>query len=405
MSSASASVNKNVVIIGGGIIGVCTAYYLAKEGGFHVTIVENGVIAGGASGKAGGFLAEDWHSSATSSLGYLSYSLHKELAEAYGGEQRWQYRGVQSSNVLLKATTSTSDSQPAANVVHDGEEEFRPRPPPVGESNIDWISKPLQDARGVISHELVSDESSTAQVEPYLFTCSILHEAKQLGVQVVHAEVDAFSNGSVKLSTGDTLEADSLILAAGPWTDHVFTKLFPNTHTHLPVQALPGYSLILQPQSTPSAHAAFTTILGYDTATAGMSGTPELFSRTDGTVYVAGENDGPDLPPSAAQVAVVAQTQQHRWDMLSAAVHELGPSLAGASVVKKQLCYRPITPRKRPIVSSLKSLVGEDVFVACGHGPWGISLAPGTGKVMAELVSRGEAVSADISKLSIDEFV
>lgn len=112
----------HVVIIGGGIIGVCTAYYLSKEDGVNVTIVENAEIAGSASGKAGGFLAKDWHASATESLGYLSYDLHKKLANEFDGEKRWQFRGVQSSNVLLKATQSTGDSKPKANVVHDGEE-------------------------------------------------------------------------------------------------------------------------------------------------------------------------------------------------------------------------------------------------------------------------------------------
>lgn len=47
-----------IVIVGGGIMGVCTAYYLTREeayrkGGLDVTLVEEGDIAGGASGKGG----------------------------------------------------------------------------------------------------------------------------------------------------------------------------------------------------------------------------------------------------------------------------------------------------------------------------------------------------------------
>lgn len=57
---------QSVVIIGGGIIGTCTAYFtatLAKERGLDVAIklVEGSSIAAGASGKAGGLLAVDWH--------------------------------------------------------------------------------------------------------------------------------------------------------------------------------------------------------------------------------------------------------------------------------------------------------------------------------------------------------
>ena len=112
----------SVVIIGGGIIGVCTAYFLSKEDGVDVTIIENTDIACGASGKAGGFLAKDWHGSATESLGDLSYDLHKKLSDKYNGEQRWQYRNIQSSNVLLKAIKSTNDNKPKLNVVHDNDE-------------------------------------------------------------------------------------------------------------------------------------------------------------------------------------------------------------------------------------------------------------------------------------------
>ena len=50
---------KHIVVIGGGIIGVCTAYYLSederfKNASFSVTVVEANEIASGASGKAGG---------------------------------------------------------------------------------------------------------------------------------------------------------------------------------------------------------------------------------------------------------------------------------------------------------------------------------------------------------------
>lgn len=52
---------KNVIIIGGGVIGACSAYYLSKHKDIHVTLIEKTGIACAASGKAGGFLALDWY--------------------------------------------------------------------------------------------------------------------------------------------------------------------------------------------------------------------------------------------------------------------------------------------------------------------------------------------------------
>lgn len=61
IEAAPASDPINVVICGGGIIGVSTAYYLSKKRNIgDITIIEPYRIAGCASGKAGGFLAWNW---------------------------------------------------------------------------------------------------------------------------------------------------------------------------------------------------------------------------------------------------------------------------------------------------------------------------------------------------------
>lgn len=70
-SSSNGSTPQKIAIVGGGIMGVCTAYYLTRQPEFEhgkVTvhlIEENEEIASGASGMAAGFLAKDWHSRAT----------------------------------------------------------------------------------------------------------------------------------------------------------------------------------------------------------------------------------------------------------------------------------------------------------------------------------------------------
>ena len=51
---------KHVIIVGGGVIGACTAYFLSQREAFRVTVIEKTSVACGASGKAGGFLAYNW---------------------------------------------------------------------------------------------------------------------------------------------------------------------------------------------------------------------------------------------------------------------------------------------------------------------------------------------------------
>src|SRR5215510_12637837 len=89
----------HVVICGGGVIGVCTAYFLARRG-IDVTIVERCEVASSASGKAGGFLALDWCAgSPLDALARRSFALHASLREELGGD--WGYQRVSAYSGLI----------------------------------------------------------------------------------------------------------------------------------------------------------------------------------------------------------------------------------------------------------------------------------------------------------------
>lgn len=137
---------------------------------------------------------------------------------------------------------------------------------------------------------------------------------------------------------------------------------------------------------------------------------PEIFSRIGGEIYIAGLNDASlKLPESASESKpdpeIVKNLMQTAKKMLGAP--EMEDDL---QVVREGLCFRPITKRGPPIVCRVPDqMLGEmstrgggdgGVFVAAGHGPWGISQSLGTGKVMAELID-GQAPSVDIKGLSI----
>ena len=100
----------STVIIGAGIIGTSTAYYLSQskafKGEMHLVEASPQLFAS-ASGYAAGFLARDWFSPSLANLGELSFDLHKQLAEEHNGYERWGYS--------RSSGTSLAESVGAAN--------------------------------------------------------------------------------------------------------------------------------------------------------------------------------------------------------------------------------------------------------------------------------------------------
>jgi glycine/D-amino acid oxidase-like deaminating enzyme len=100
---------QHVIVVGGGVIGCCTAYYLGKLG-VKVTVVEKTEIACAASGKAGGFLALDWcDGSAVQGLARASFALHEQLANELDGKG-YGYRRVDSLSVSVEEPRSPQHS-------------------------------------------------------------------------------------------------------------------------------------------------------------------------------------------------------------------------------------------------------------------------------------------------------
>ena len=107
---------STVVIIGGGIIGLCTAYSLSKgrKWGGSITIVDNAsVLCAGASAKANGILGDYGFKPEAESLGTLSWELHQQLASRHGGPTAWGYRDVMIYD-LHRATSSNASEVPLA---------------------------------------------------------------------------------------------------------------------------------------------------------------------------------------------------------------------------------------------------------------------------------------------------
>jgi glycine/D-amino acid oxidase-like deaminating enzyme len=225
---------------------------------------------------------------------------------------------------------------------------------------------------------------TTAQVHPARFTAALIDGAQargtklQIGVVEDLVQRDGMARG-VQVD-GATLEADAVVLAMGPWTNRLAGRL------RLPrIRGLKGFSVTLDAPDVP-AHALF---VDYRTAD-GRHLEPEIFPRSDGTVYVCGMADPQPLPDSPEGVEV----SEDACETLARAASRVSTTLARAAITRRQACYRPVTDDGVPLIGRVPGVVGA--YVATGHGPWGILNAPATGLALAELIADGAATRVDL---------
>ncbi|KAK2781364.1 hypothetical protein FQN52_001657 [Onygenales sp. PD_12] len=412
-----ASQERHIVVIGGGIIGCSTAYYLTRHPSYNptqhkITILEASEIAGGASGKAGGLLAL-W--AYPSNIVPLSFKLHAELAREHGGEQRWGYREVNCGQLVAegrihdpkhKETEAASAEKEAVSLEKRDRSAMRKLKAAGFPEDLDWF-----DSHTLKDYEDMAGPGETAQVHPYLFTTAMAQLAQEKGAQVVLGHVtridhtdDAVTGVSYtdKESGAETsVPATDVIIAAGPWT----RRLFPRA----PIAALRAHSVVIRPTRPVSAYTLFTSLAlpaGFG-STAGNKRTrasidsPEIYARPDDTVYACGEGDRlVPLPKTTADV----QVDDARCQDIIDSVGSVSRVLREGEVVKRQACYLPNVEATRggPLIghAGIKGL-----FMATGHTCWGIQNAPGTGKLVSEFVFDGEASSANIGSLDPRKFI
>lgn len=467
--SGKAEGKHHIVIVGAGIIGVCTAYYLARHPDFdpsthHITVLESKRVAGGASGKAGGLLAS-W--AFPQQIVPLSFQLHQDLSDEHNGDENWDYRrlttvsleaDVRSTSASSKASSdhkerlrkareeyhcsvlpeenkregSSEDiknsilSENSSRAAHrtrsktkigsEGEEAEDARnfstdddddddddysdgagPEVPLPTDLNWIKKRL-----VRDWASLGGTDSTAQVHPFKFTHFLLSKAMETGaVDLILGKVSGLHYSDTGSCTGvsytpttdddspsntviDIKGANQVVLTMGPWTSKMLLDC--------PISGLRAHSITVKPSTgTVSPYAIFTELkIGKN-----QYFSPEMYARKD-EVYICGEGDTlVELPETSDAVEVVRE----KCDELYRYVAKLSNNLSGGHVLKRQACYLPVLN----VPTSSGPLVGEtnvnDLYVASGHSCWGINNAPGTGKVMAELLLEGEAHSADISAL------
>lgn len=350
-----------VVIIGGGIMGLGTAYYLAKNGLTDVVVLERSYLNSGASGRNGGGIREQFSTEQNILLMQESLRLCRDFAKELGINvwlRQAGYLFVATKPEQLAALEANSALQNQLGVPTRilTAEQARERAPLLRSD--DLLGAAYNPEDGVLF--------------PWPFVWGYANGARELGVRiasftpVVAVQTEAGRVTGVVTPRG-SIRCDLVINAAAAWAPEVARMAgvtLPNK---------PERHEILVTESLKPCLEPLVSELG-----SGM-----YFSQSMRGEIVGGMGD-PQEPPGVE----TRSSLRFLTRMARGLVHRV-PVLSGVRVLRQWAGCYDVTPDGNPIVGEVPGLSG--FFQLHGFMGHGFMMAPVVCRIVGAYVARGES--------------
>jgi D-amino-acid dehydrogenase len=245
-----------------------------------------------------------------------------------------------------------------------------------------WTSDEVRDKEPAVVGRQVGGYfyPDDAHCEPYPAVKALEQTARALGVQFLEGtEVFGVSNGTGPrrlATTRGEIRAGQVVIAAGPWSESLGKML----ELRLPVIGAKGYSLVLPPSNPHPTRSIY--LIERKVAV-----NPHRNSlRIAGTLELVRD----DFSINARRVDVILRGAK---GMLN-----IGTAPAAFEVWRG---LRPCTPDGMPVIGRARGR--GDIWLATGHQMAGLKTAPGTGLLLAQLMT-GETPRFDPGPFRADRF-
>ena len=210
------------------------------------------------------------------------------------------------------------------------------------------------------------DESGDARQ----FTEALARHAAARGVRFRHGETVTALQGEggrltgVRLASGESVSADITVLALGSYSPLLLKPL----GISLPVYPAKGYSVTLAVPDGAAAPVVSLTDAGHKI----------VISRLGQTLRVAGtaEFNGYDTSVNPVRCAALRRR-----------IGEIFPELAAADELDRWAGLRPATPGNVPLIGDMAAAGLAGLWLNTGHGTLGWTLACGSGRVLADCIA------------------
>jgi len=366
----------DLLVVGGGIMGLAIAYHLALRGATDVVVIERGYLAGGASGRNGGGIRMQWSTEMNIRLMRESVEICKGFARELGVNV-WLRQG----GYLFLARTAAERARMERNVALQNAHGVPTR-----------MLEPLQakeivpdlDVSGIVA---ATYNPHDGILFPWPFLWGYAQQASRRGVDIhtftsvdsIEKENDWFVVGTSK----GVVRAKRVLNAAGAWSPEVARLLglalpdHPHRHEILSTEPLKPF---LGPMVSVLESGLY-------------------FSQSMRGEIVTGVTvpDSPDESPGgradpgrtfSLDETVNMGSRLRFLNVLSSEILRVMPRLAPIRVLRQWAGPYDISPDGNPIVGEHPELPG--FYLCCGFMGHGFMMAPVVGKYYGEWLAGGD---------------
>ncbi len=371
----------DILVVGGGAVGLCTAGRLARRRTGRVVLLEKSFLGAGGSGKSAGLLYQHDSVPVAAAMARDGLRFYARLHEALGAPPVFTRSG------LVLVVREAERTALEANLTAQREAGVEVRP-----INGQELTEIDANAR-LADNELAAFEAEAGCVDPVQVLAALAENAHRhgadlrQGVEVKGLTVEKGKVAGVETNEG-LYECGAVVLATGPWTPRLLKAQKPA----LPLAVRRTQAAFFRRQAdsgrrsvvyTDFAQGLYFRPITGDGVQAGPLGSAEAKDVIDPDDY----NESAD----ADWLPRVRQRLSRRFPGLH---RSFGRGGYGALQV--------VTPDGLPIVDRLPGL--EGVFLAVGFGGRSLLLAPAAAEAMAELVIDGKTAVLDVAPLRAGRF-
>jgi sarcosine oxidase subunit beta len=366
----------DVLIIGGGIIGLSVAYHIARRSpSSEVVVLEREAMVGtGATAKATGGMRHQFASEANILLSLISIAAYRRYRDEMGVDIEFEPHGY------LFVTTDPQKMQHLANSV-DLQRRLGVNSRVVTPRDASTLLPALKH-EDLIGGSFCGDDGSG---NPYAATMGYYRRAREMGASVrLQEEVVAIEPGtSITVRTRqETYTAAVVVDAAGPFADQVASMV----GLDIPAHPFRRQVVVCAPLEELVPPVPFTVDL--DTGW-------YVHRQVEGALLMGGTDR--DARPGTDEIVDWDQV-----DVVADAAARRVPVLEKARVMRVYAGVRSLTPDDHAILGPTPQVPG--FYLAVGLGGHGFMHAPAVGQVMAEVILDGTSTSVDLRAFSLERF-